>query len=139
MAEQTREPIISILGHVDHGKTTVLDYIRDTVVASREAGGITQHIGATDIPFEIIEDICEGLVKKENVKIPMRGLLFIDTPGHEAFSTLRKRGGSVADLSILIVDINEGLKPQTLESLQILKQYKTPFVVFANKIDHSRH
>jgi translation initiation factor 5B len=135
MPEHTREPIISILGHVDHGKTTLLDYVRSSVVASREAGGITQHIGATDVPFEVIEELCQGLVDRAKVKIPIRGLLFIDTPGHEAFTNLRRRGGSVADLAVLVVDVNEGLKPQTLESIEILKQYKTPFVVAANKVD----
>jgi translation initiation factor 5B len=135
MSEHTREPIISVLGHVDHGKTTLLDFIRSSVVASREAGGITQHIGATDIPFEVIEEICGKLLDKGRIKIPMRGLLFIDTPGHEAFTNLRKRGGSVADLAILVVDINEGIMPQTKESIEILKQYKTPFVVAANKVD----
>ncbi len=135
MAEQTREPIISVLGHVDHGKTTILDYIRESVVASREAGGITQHIGATDIPFEVIEELCAGMVDRKRIKIPIRGLLFIDTPGHEAFTNLRKRGGSVADLAVLVVDVNDGIKPQTQESIDILKSYKTPFVVAANKVD----
>jgi len=135
MVEQTREPIIGVLGHVDHGKTTLLDYIRSSVVASREAGGITQHIGATDVPFEVIEELCQGMVDKSKIKIPLRGLLFIDTPGHEAFINLRRRGGSVADLAILVVDMNEGIKPQTLESIEILKQYKTPFVVAASKVD----
>jgi translation initiation factor 5B len=135
MVEQTREPIIGVLGHVDHGKTTLLDYIRESVVASREAGGITQHIGATDIPFEVIEELCAGILDRDRITIPIRGLLFIDTPGHEAFTNLRKRGGNVADLAILIVDVNEGIKPQTLESIGILKQYKTPFVVAANKVD----
>jgi translation initiation factor 5B len=135
MSEHTREPIISVLGHVDHGKTTLLDYIRHSVVASREAGGITQHIGATDVPFEVLEQLCGGLLDKTKIKMPIRGLLFIDTPGHAAFTNLRRRGGSVADLAILVVDINEGLMPQTLESIEILKQYKTPFVVAANKVD----
>jgi translation initiation factor 5B len=135
MSQHTREPIISVLGHVDHGKTTILDHIRDSLVASREAGGITQHIGATDVPFEVIEEVCAGLVKRESMRIPMRGLLFIDTPGHAAFTNLRKRGGSVADLAILVIDINEGIMPQTEESIEILKGYKTPFVVAANKID----
>jgi translation initiation factor 5B len=130
-----REPIISVLGHVDHGKTTFLDYIRGTVVATREAGGITQHIGATEVPFPVIKKICGSLLEKLKLKIQIRGLLFIDTPGHEAFTTLRKRGGSVADLAILVVDIKEGLMPQSIETIQILKQYKTPFVVAANKID----
>ena len=135
MVEQTREPIISVLGHVDHGKTTLLDRIRSSVVASREAGGITQHIGATDVPFEVIEELTDGLIDKSKIKMPIRGLLFIDTPGHEAFTNLRKRGGSVADLAVLVVDVNEGLMPQTLESIEILKHYKTPFIVAANKID----
>ncbi len=135
MASHIREPIISVLGHVDHGKTTVLDYIRSSVIASREAGGITQHIGATDVPIEVIEKVCEGAIDKDKISIPIRGLLFIDTPGHAAFTNLRRRGGSVADLAILVVDINEGLMPQTIESLEILKQYKTPFVVAANKVD----
>ncbi len=133
--KQTREPIISVLGHVDHGKTTLLDWIRGTVVASREAGGITQHIGATDVPFSVIKKICGRLLDSLSAKISIRGLLFIDTPGHEAFTNLRKRGGSVADLAILVVDINEGLMPQGIETIQILKHYKTPFVVAANKID----
>ncbi len=134
-SKHIREPIISVLGHVDHGKTTFLDYIRGSVIASREAGGITQHIGATDVPFEVIKKICGHLLDKVKLRVKIRALLFIDTPGHEAFTTLRKRGGSVADLAVLIVDINEGLKPQSIEAIQILKQYKTPFVVAANKID----
>lgn len=132
---QTREPIISVLGHVDHGKTTLLDWIRGSVVASREAGGITQHIGATDVPFYVIQKICGNLLERLNLKIQIRGLLFIDTPGHEAFTNLRKRGGSVADIAILVVDINEGIMPQTIEAIQILRHYKTPFVIAANKID----
>ncbi|HHQ45300.1 MAG TPA: translation initiation factor IF-2 [Candidatus Altiarchaeales archaeon] len=135
MELQTREPIISVLGHVDHGKTTILDYIRHTVVAKGEAGGITQHIGATDIPFDVILEVCRGLLNRKKMKLPLRGLLFIDTPGHESFTTLRKRGGSVADIAILVVDLNEGLMPQTKESLEILKQSKTPFVIAANKLD----
>jgi len=135
MAQATREPIISVLGHVDHGKTSILDFIRSSVVASREAGGITQHIGATDIPFDVIEEVCSGLIKRENISIPIEGLLFIDTPGHEAFTNLRRRGGSVADLAVLVIDINDGIKPQTEESIEILKQYRTPFVIAANKVD----
>ncbi|MBD3262137.1 MAG: translation initiation factor IF-2 [Candidatus Altiarchaeales archaeon] len=135
MKRQTREPIISVLGHVDHGKTTLLDFIRKTVVASREAGGITQHIGATEIPFEVIKKVTKGLLKDEQVKLPLRGLLFIDTPGHESFTSLRKRGGAVADIVILVVDIRDGLKPQSLESLKLLRQTKTPFIIAANKID----
>jgi len=128
-----RQPIISVLGHVDHGKTTILDNIRKSAVAAGEAGGITQHIGATEVPLDVVKRICGCLVDEKKIKIP--GLLFIDTPGHEAFTTLRKRGGSIADLAILVVDINQGFQPQTDESLTFLKEFKTPFVVAANKID----
>ncbi len=113
--------------------TTLLDRIRRTRVTAKEAGGITQHIGATEIPIDIIKKICKDYLKKFKVTIP--GLLFIDTPGHRAFTNLRKRGGALADLAILVVDINEGFKPQTEEAVSILKTFKTPFVVAANKID----
>ena len=128
-----RQPIVSVLGHVDHGKTSLLDFIRGSTVAAREAGAITQHIGATEVPIDSIYKICGDLLKGKKFTLP--GLLFIDTPGHHAFTTLRTRGGSLADLAILVVDINEGFKPQTYESIKILKQYKTPFIVAANKID----
>ncbi len=128
-----RQPIVSVLGHVDHGKTTLLDRIRGTGVAGREAGGITQHIGATEVPLAAILKACGDLVKGKTFRIP--GLLFIDTPGHVAFSTLRARGGALADLAVLVIDVNEGFRPQTIESLNILKRYKTPFIVAANKID----
>jgi translation initiation factor 5B len=130
-----RSPIVSVLGHVDHGKTTLLDFIRGSAIAQKEAGGITQHIGATEIPMEVIDNICGAFLDKLEIKETIPGLFFIDTPGHEAFTTLRKRGGALADLAILIVDLNEGFKPQTYEALNILKMYKTPFVVAANKID----
>ena len=129
----TRQPIVSVLGHVDHGKTSFLDFIRGTAVVSREAGAITQHIGATEVPIDIIYNVCGTLLKEKKFNLP--GLLFIDTPGHHAFTTLRARGGSLADLAVLIVDINEGFKPQSYESINILKQYRTPFIVAANKID----
>ncbi len=128
-----RQPIVAVLGHVDHGKTTLLDYIRGTCVAAREAGAITQHIGATEVPIDVIKSICGELLKGKKFKVP--GLLFIDTPGHFAFTTLRARGGALADLAVLVVDINEGIKEQTEESIDILRKYKTPFVVAANKID----
>lgn len=131
---RVRQPIVSVLGHVDHGKTTLLDAIRGcTDVASREPGRITQHIGASEIPLDDIRERCGALVAGRRFRIP--GLLFIDTPGHQAFTTLRARGGSLADLAVLVVDIVDGFKPQTLESLNILKKYKTPFVVAANKVD----
>ncbi len=130
-----RQPIITILGHVDHGKTSILDKIRQTALASREAGGITQAIGTTEISSDIIKKMCCALMEKFKFQINVPGLLFIDTPGHEAFTTLRQRGGSIADLAVLVVDINDGLMPQTMESLEILKDSKTPFVIAANKID----
>lgn len=128
-----RQPIVSVLGHVDHGKTKLLDYIRGTTVVQREAGLITQHIGATEVPIDHIYKVCSSLIKKKTFTVP--GLLFIDTPGHHSFTTLRARGGSLADLAILVVDVNEGLKPQTIESMNILKRFKTPFVIALNKID----
>src|SRR3989344_5240869 len=100
-----RQPIVSVLGHVDHGKTSLLDRVRTSSVAAKEAGGITQHIGATEVPLDTVRKLCKGLLKEQQIKIP--GLLFIDTPGHEAFTTLRRRGGSVAGLAILVVDVTE--------------------------------
>ena len=128
-----RQPIVGVLGHVDHGKTSLLDNIRGGVVASREAGGITQHIGATEVPIQEIVRICRDILGARNFKIP--GLLFIDTPGHESFSSLRIRGGSIADIAVLVIDVREGIMPQTKESLEVLKKFKTPFVVVANKVD----
>ena len=129
----TRQPIVSVLGHVDHGKSTILDKIRGTEVVAREAGGITQHIGATEVPLKTIYELCGDLAKGREFSVP--GLLFIDTPGHHSFITLRSRGGALADLAVLVIDINEGVKPQTVESMNILKKFKTPFVIAANKID----
>ena len=130
-----RQPIIVVMGHIDHGKTTLLDRIRNTAIANKEAGGITQHIGASEVPIDVIERISGPLIKKFGFKITIPGLLFIDTPGHEAFVNLRKRGGSVADLAILVVDVSKSFEPQTYEAIEILKEYKTPFIVAANKID----
>ncbi|MEM2839556.1 MAG: translation initiation factor IF-2 [Thermoplasmata archaeon] len=129
----TRQPIVSVLGHVDHGKSTILDKIRGTNVVGREAGGITQHIGATEVPLETIYELCGEIAKGKKFTVP--GLLFIDTPGHHSFITLRARGGALADLAVLVIDINQGIQPQTVESMNILKKYKTPFVIAANKID----
>lgn len=131
----TRKVLLTVLGHVDHGKTTLLDKIRKTAVAKAEAGGITQAVGVTLIPIETIKRICGKLLDVLKTKITVPGLLAIDTPGHAAFTSLRKRGGSLADIAILVVDINEGLKPQTIESIEILKANKVPFIIAANKID----
>jgi translation initiation factor 5B len=130
-----RQPIIVVMGHVDHGKTSLLDRIRSTTIAAKEAGGITQHIGASEVPIDVINKICGPMLKASGSKINLPGLLFIDTPGHEAFTNLRKRGGSVADIAILVVDISKGFEPQTIEAINILKEYKTPFIIAANKID----
>ena len=136
---ENRQPIVSVLGHVDHGKTSVLDLVRSigserqASVMDREAGGITQHIGATEVPADVLNDTCAAMLGGKNFKSP--GLLFIDTPGHHSFVSLRNRGGSVADIAILVIDIMEGLQPQTIESLNTLKETKTPFVIAANKVD----
>lgn len=130
--EHIRTPIVCVLGHVDHGKTSLLDRIRGSRVVAGEAGAITQHIGATLIPIEAIRKM-SGDLGKLNTTVP--GLLFIDTPGHHAFTTLRARGGALADIAILVVDVNEGFKQQTVEALQILRNCKTPFVIAATKID----
>jgi len=131
-----RQPVVVVLGHVDSGKTSLLDRIRGTAVQSREVGGITQHIGASYFPIETIKEITgklfDKLSKSEN---PVPGLLVIDTPGHEVFANLRMRGGSAADIAIVVVDVNKGLEAQTIESLDILKNRKVPFVIALNKID----
>jgi translation initiation factor 5B len=131
-----RQPVVVVLGHVDSGKTSLLDKIRGTAVQSREVGGITQHIGASYFPLETIKEITgnlfDQLSKSEN---PVPGLLVIDTPGHEVFANLRIRGGSAADIAIVVVDVNKGLEAQTIESLDILKNRKVPFVIALNKID----
>ena len=127
---------MAVLGHVDSGKTSLLDKIRGTGVQGREAGGITQHIGASFLPDETIQKLCGSLYEKlgkAETKIP--GILVIDTPGHEVFTNLRARGGSAADIAILVVDINRGFQPQTNESLKILESRKVPFVVALNKVD----
>ena len=128
-----RQPVVSVLGHVDHGKTKLLDAIRGTSVQAREAGAITQHIGATEVPIDHIYKVCGPLIGKKKFDVP--GLLFIDTPGHHSFITLRARGGSLADIAVLVIDIREGIMPQTIESIKILRQYKTPFIIALNKVD----
>ncbi|MEM2863789.1 MAG: translation initiation factor IF-2 [Candidatus Bathyarchaeia archaeon] len=130
-----RQPVVAILGHVDHGKTTLLDKIRGTTVALREPGSMTQWIGASLIPAEVLAKICGPLLEKFRFEIVIPGLLFIDTPGHETFSNLRRRGGSAADIAILVIDVVKGVEPQTVESLEILRDRRVPFLVAANKID----
>lgn len=128
-----RTPIVAVLGHVDHGKTSLLDEIRGSAVIEGEAGAITQHIGATAVPLDVVSRVAGALVDPTEFDLP--GLLFIDTPGHHSFSTLRSRGGALADIAILVVDINDGFQPQTTEAISILQDTQTPFVVAANKID----
>ena len=130
-----RQPIVCVLGHVDVGKTLLLDKIRKTSVQAREAGGITQHIGASFFPMETLMEICGPLIRAYKGEIKIPGLLVIDTPGHEVFANLRRRGGSVADIAILVIDVMEGFQAQTYECLNILEARKTPFLVAANKID----
>ncbi|MFW9913511.1 MAG: translation initiation factor IF-2 [Candidatus Thorarchaeota archaeon] len=130
-----RSPIVTVLGHIDHGKTSLLDKMRGTAVQDREAAGITQHIGASFFPTETIEAICGDLLESTKTELTIDGLLFIDTPGHEAYLNLRRRGGAIADIAILVIDINEGALTQTYESLKILQSGKTPFLVAANKLD----
>ncbi len=132
--KKIRQPIVTVAGHVDHGKTSILDCFSSTSIQEQEAGGITQKISFTKFPYAQIKNACP-IIEKKGIKIEIPGFLFIDTPGHAAFTNLRKRGGSLADLVILVVSIKEGIKPQTAEVLQILKMHKTPFLVALNKID----
>ncbi|MBS3169988.1 translation initiation factor IF-2 [Candidatus Woesearchaeota archaeon] len=131
----TRKVLVTVVGHVDHGKTSLLDKVRHSAVAAAEAGAITQAIGVSIISLDAIKKICGKLLDLSGKKLTVPGLLTIDTPGHAAFVSLRKRGGSLADIAILVVDINEGFRPQTLESIEILRAHKVPFVIAANKVD----
>lgn len=130
-----RQPIVTTLGHVDHGKTSLLDSLRNTKVASREHGGITQHVGASEVPREVIDEVCGEFLKKNKITLSLPGLLLIDTPGHAVFANLRRRGGSIADIAILVIDATKGIEAQTIEAIEILKEYKTPFVIAFNKVD----
>ncbi|MGE5187769.1 MAG: translation initiation factor IF-2, partial [Betaproteobacteria bacterium] len=122
-------------GHVDSGKTSVLDELRKTNVQIREAGGMTQHIGASFFPIETLKQLIGPYMGNFKTGIEIPGLLIVDTPGHEAFTNLRRRGGSVADIAILVVDVLRGFEAQTFECIEILKARKTPFIVAVNKID----
>ncbi|MEA2071355.1 MAG: translation initiation factor IF-2 [Asgard group archaeon] len=133
--KQLKAPISVILGHVDHGKTSILDAVRGTAVQAREAGGITQQIGASFFPIETIKEICGELMSKRTIKLQLPGILIVDTPGHSAFLNLRSRGTSVADIAIVVVDVVAGFQPQTYESMRLLKRRKIPFLIAANKID----
>jgi len=130
-----RQPIVTFVGHIDHGKTSLQDYIRQSAVTKGEAGKITQHIGSSIIPLNTIKKLCGKLLDSLKLDLTLPGLLFIDTPGHAAFNNLRKRGGNLADIAILVINVNEGVMPQTIECINILKQYKTPFIIALNKID----
>lgn len=114
---QERAPVVAVMGHVDHGKSKLLDYIRNTNIVDKEAGGITQSTNA----YEVVHN--------------GKKITFIDTPGHAAFTTMRERGAAIADIAILIVSAEEGVKAQTLEALQAIKDNETPFIVAINKID----
>ena len=128
-----RQPIVSLLGNIDSGKSSIIEKVKGISITKSEAGRITQTIASFNVPIEVIQKIYGNLLSAKSITLP--GLVFIDLPGHAAFSNLRKRGGTLADIAIVVIDINEGILPQTIESIEILKEAKTPFIVALNKID----
>ncbi len=134
-SKKIRQPIVTVCGHIDHGKTSTLDCLRGSCIQEGECGGITQKISFTYFPLEKLKSSCP-LIESSGIKLDISGFLFIDTPGHAAFTNLRKRGGNLADLAILVIDVNEGIKPQTAEVIKLMKMNKTPFIIALNKIDN---
>ena len=133
--EDLKSPVVSFMGHVDAGKTSLMDAIRGTKIQQGEAGGITQTIGSSFVPIEHIREVTKSIKGKFSVEHNIPGVLIVDTPGHSAFSSMRDRGSSLCDIAILVVDINKGIQPQTEESIKMLKEKKVPFVIAATKID----
>lgn len=130
-----RQPIVVLMGHIDHGKSSILEKVRGISITKGEPGLITQSIKSYNIPFSVIQAYCGQLLNTLKTTITIPGLLFLDSPGHAAFNNMRKIGGNLADIAILVVDAREGIKDQTKECIAILKQYKTPFIIVLNKID----
>lgn len=135
VSHQFKSPIISLIGHVDAGKTSLIDVIRKTNKQKDEAGGITQSIGSYFVRIEDIAEVTKNIKGKFSVEHDIPGFIIIDTPGHEAFSSMRDRGSSLCDIAILVVDINKGIQPQTQESIELLKSKKIPFIIAATKLD----
>src|SRR3989338_1311174 len=135
LREGPRSPVVVVLGHVDHGKTKLLDTIRKTNISEKESGGITQHIGAYQVEVGTGDPEQQQAVYGAGKRQETRKITFLDTPGHEAFTAIRSRGAKVADVAVLVVAAEEGVKPQTKEAIRIIKESETPFVVAINKCD----